>query len=63
VKLVGPECEYCNGRMVKLSTIDGGIYQCSCGNIRPFKLKPGQKSVLVEGLVGEKKPPLRTGEN
>ncbi len=46
----GDICPVCGDRMISLPSMN--IKQCSNGHKKEFKLKPGQKSVLIEGLVG-----------
>jgi len=50
----GPICPKCNKeRMITLTTIEGGIKLCGCGYKIEHKLDVGQKSILIDGLVGE----------
>ena len=44
-------CPRCGSGLVVLTTKNLKI--CDCGWKEEHKLKPGQKSILVEGLVGE----------
>ena len=45
------KCPRCGGCMTCLSSSSRKL--CSCGYEEDWNLKPGQKSVLINGLVGE----------
>ena len=48
---IGKECPKCGDTMISITTIDKRV--CSCGYEEPFKLKPGQKSILEKGKIGK----------
>lgn len=43
-------CPVCNDFMISLPSMN--MRQCSNGHRIEWKLKPGQKSVLIEGVIG-----------
>lgn len=44
------ECPNCKAGMIKLTTKQ--LKVCDCGYQEPFKLKPGQRSLLIKNFIG-----------
>lgn len=45
-------CDECGGKMIVLSSLSK-LLCADCKHYQPWELKKGQKSVLIEGQIGD----------